>query len=155
MPHTFKPPAKHPAVAFLIRLHADIGGRILENKRQADKLAADAKAVEAVLKMFDPEFNARAISARRRVTGNPWFKRGTLFRAALDALRASQAPMTVTEIVHAMLAAKGIRDATTKQRKGIEAGVRCSLENNAGKSVDRVGEGSPKRWRLKSQDPCE
>ena len=67
MPHTFKPHAKHPAVPFLVRLHADIGGRILENKRQAEKLAADAKAVEAVLKMFDPEFNARAISARRRV----------------------------------------------------------------------------------------
>jgi hypothetical protein len=69
MPHAFKPHAKHPAVPFLVRLHADIGGRLLENKRQAEKLAADAKAVEAVLKMFDPEFNARAISARRRVTG--------------------------------------------------------------------------------------
>ena len=143
------PTPSNRAVPFLIRLHADIGGRILENKRQAEKLAADAKAVEAVIKLFDPEFNGRAISARRRVTGNPWFKRGTLFRAALDALRASQAPMTVTEIVRAMLTAKGIRDATTKQRKGIEAGVRCSLENHAGKNVERVGESVPKRWALK------
>src|SRR5580698_2899036 len=94
MPHSFKPYPKHPAVAYLIRLHADIGGRILDNKRQAERLAADAVAVEAVIKMFDPEFNARAISARRRVTGNPWFKRGTMFRAALDAMRAAQGPMT-------------------------------------------------------------
>src|ERR1700693_3659568 len=106
MPHSFKPHPKHPAVPFLIRLHADIGGRILENKRQAERLAADAKAVEAVLKMFDPEFNARAISARRRVTGNPWFRRGTLFRAALDALRAAQGPLTVGELAKAMLAGK-------------------------------------------------
>jgi len=28
---------------------------------------------EAVLKMFYPAFNVRAISARRRVTANPWF----------------------------------------------------------------------------------
>src|SRR3984893_10881635 len=98
MPHTFKPHPKHPAVPFLIRLHADIGEYILENKRQAERLAADAKAVEAVLKMFDPDFNARAISARRRVTGNPWFKRGTLFRAALDALRTAQGPLTVREL---------------------------------------------------------
>jgi hypothetical protein len=91
MPHTFKAHPKHPAVPFLIRLHADIGGRILENKRQAERLAADAKAVEAVLKMFDPDFNARAISARRRVTGNPWFKGGTLLRAALEALRTAHA----------------------------------------------------------------
>src|ERR1700675_575241 len=108
MPHTFNPHPKHPAVPFLIRLHADIGGRILENKRQAEKLAADAKAVEAVLKMFDPEFNARAISARRRVTGNPWFKRGTLFRSALEALRAAQGPLTVREVTDAVLAAKGV-----------------------------------------------
>jgi hypothetical protein len=147
MPHAFKPHAKHSAVPFLVRLHADIGGRLLENKRQAEKLAADAKAVEAVLKMFDPEFNARAISARRRVTGNPWFKRGTLFRHALDVLRTATVPMSVTEIAAAMLAAKGVKP-TTKQRKGIEAGVRCSLESNAGKSVERIGEGVPKRWKL-------
>jgi hypothetical protein len=35
MPHTFNPHPKHPAVAFLVRLHADIGGRILENKKEA------------------------------------------------------------------------------------------------------------------------
>jgi hypothetical protein len=44
MPHTFKAYPKHPAVAYLIRLHADTGGRILENKRQAERLAANAVA---------------------------------------------------------------------------------------------------------------
>jgi hypothetical protein len=39
--------------------------------------------------MFDPGFNARAIAARRRVTGNPWFERGTMFGAALDVMRAA------------------------------------------------------------------
>ena len=29
----------HPAVAYLLRLHADIGGQILENKKQAARLA--------------------------------------------------------------------------------------------------------------------
>lgn len=150
MPHAFKAHPKHPAVDYLIRLHADIGGRIQENKRQAERLADDMRHVEAVLKLFDPEFNARAISARRRVTGNPWFKRGTLFRAALEALRKATAPLTVREVTDAILAAKGVRDATAKQRTGLEAGVRSSLENHAGKTVERVGEGVPKRWRLKS-----
>jgi hypothetical protein len=65
--------------------------------------------------MFDPEFNARAISARRRVTGNPWFKRGTL-----------------------VLATKGIPDATAKQVEMLQQAVRSSLENHAGKTVERV-----------------
>jgi hypothetical protein len=78
-----------------MRLHADIGGCILENKRHAAKLAADAVAVEAVIRMFDPAFNVKAIVARRRVQGNPWFKRGTVFRTAIDVMRKATAPMTV------------------------------------------------------------
>src|ERR1700733_6432748 len=148
MPHTFTPHPKHPAIAYLIRLHADIGGRIQENRRQASRLAEDMKHVEAVLKMFDPEFNARAIAARRRVTGNPWFARGTLFRSALDVLRGATGPMTVREIAAAVLAAKGITDATAKQLAGIESAIRASWEKAAGKSMERTGDGVPKRWKL-------
>ncbi len=36
MPHAnSKPPLDHPAVAYLVRLHADIGGQILDNKKEA------------------------------------------------------------------------------------------------------------------------
>jgi len=146
----FKPHPKHPAVDFLVRLHADIGGRILANKAEAVRLADDMKHVEAVLKMFDPEFSVRGISARRRVTGNPWFKRGTLFRAALDVLRAAQGPLTVQQIADTMLIAKGVQEPTRKERSGIEAGVRSSLENHAGKTVERAGDGVPKRWKIAS-----
>lgn len=31
----------HPAVAYLVRLHADIGGRIQANKAEAERLAAE------------------------------------------------------------------------------------------------------------------
>src|SRR5712671_3142837 len=150
MPHTFNAHPDHPAVAYLARLHADLGGRIQANKAEAAKLATDMRAVEAVLKMFDPDYNVRAISARRRVTGNPWFKRGTLFRAALDVLRAAPEAMTTRQITDAILAAKGVTDPAPKQRAGLEAGVRSSLENHAGKTVERVAEGAPKRWRLLS-----
>ena len=148
MPHAFKAHPKHPAVDYLVRLHADIGGRIKANREEADRLAEDMRHVEAVLKMFDPTFNVRAISARRRVQGNPWFKRGTLFRQALDVLRSATGPLTAKEITDAVLASKGIKDATDKQRLDLQAGIRSSLENNAGKTVERVGEGVPKRWKL-------
>jgi hypothetical protein len=148
MPHAFRAHPDHPAVPYLVRLHADLGGRIKDNQAQAKRLAGDMRHVEAVLKMFDPAYNVRAIAPRRRVTGNPWFKRGTLFRHALDVLRAAPGPMTVREIADAVLAARKITDATADQRKGIEAGLRASLEDHAGKSVQRVGEGSPRRWKL-------
>jgi hypothetical protein len=56
--------------------------------------------------------------------------------------------MTVREITDAVMAAHGITDATTKQRAGLEAGLRSCLENNVGKTVQRAGEGIPKRWKI-------
>jgi hypothetical protein len=96
----------------------------------------------------EPSFNARGIAARRRVTGNPWFKRGTLFRAALEAMRAAQGAMTVREIVDAVIAAKGITGATAKQHDMLQQAVRSSLDGHDGKTVERVGEGSPMRWKI-------
>lgn len=150
MPHQFKAHPGHPAVDYLVRLHADLGGSIQQNKAEGVKLATDMLHVEAVLKMFDPEFNCRAISARRKQSTNPWFKRGTLFREALGILRTATAPMTVTQLGHAVLAANKLTEtATRKQRLGIESGIRAALETHAAKgTVQHVGEGTPKRWML-------
>jgi hypothetical protein len=98
MPHAFKASPDHPAVDYLVRLHADLGGKIWENKREAERFAEAMKHVEAVIKLFDPDFNVRRISVRRRYKGNPWFKRGTLFRHAVDALRKAKGPMTARQI---------------------------------------------------------
>jgi hypothetical protein len=148
MPHAFKATPDHPAVAYLVRLHADIGGKLLDNKKEAARLAQSMLAVEHVIKLFDPDFNARTISARRRQKTNPWFKRGTLFREALDVLRKAAGTLTVAEVTDGVLAAKGIKDATTAQRRGVEAGIRSCLEANDGKTVQRVGEGVPRRWKV-------
>ena len=148
MPHAFKATPDHPAVAYLVRLHADIGGKLLDNKKEAARLAQSMLAVEHVIKLFDPDFNARTISARRRQKTNPWFKRGTLFREALGVLRKAVGPLTVAEITTGVIAAKGIKDATADQRRGVEAGIRSCLETNAGKTVQRIGEGVPRRWTV-------
>jgi hypothetical protein len=149
MPHAFKASPDHPAVAYLVRLHADLGGQIQANKAEAERLAEAMRHVEAVIKLYDPDYSVRAISARRRVQGNPWFKRGTMFRHALDALRKGGAPMTVREVTDAVMAAQGITDATTKQRDGLEAALRSCLETNVGKTVQRAGEGVPRRWAIR------
>lgn len=62
-------------------------------------------------------------------------------------LRTATAPMTVREITEAVLKAKGIT-ADKRQWLGIEQGIRSALEDHAGKTVQRVGEGMPKRWQL-------
>jgi hypothetical protein len=73
----------------LEQLHADLGGKILDNKAEAKRLAIAMTHVEAVLKLLDPAYSVRGISVRRRKP-NPWFKRGTVFREALGVLRTAE-----------------------------------------------------------------
>src|SRR5438552_10312001 len=89
----------------LLRLHAELGGKIKDNKAEAEHLAKAMMHVEAVVKLIDPAHNLRPIAVRRRKP-NPWFRRGTIFRGALDVLRAAEKPLTAREITLRMLAAK-------------------------------------------------
>ena len=58
--------------------------------------------VEAVIKVLDPTFNLRRIALKRRQP-NPWFKRGTVYRRAVDALRTAEQPLTAREIAERVL----------------------------------------------------
>jgi hypothetical protein len=105
--------------------------------------------VEAVVKMLDPAFNVCGIAAKRRNKSNPWFKRGTLFRSAVDVLRRAGVPMTAREIAEALIAGKAV-SATRKQFVDLQAAVLTALRRRDGAMV--VGDGAPARWRLKGAD---
>jgi|SRR5258706_4571098 hypothetical protein len=134
----------------LVRLHAELGRKISENRREAATLAQAMKHVEAVIRLLDADFNIKQIAAKRRYKGNAWFRRGTMFRMALDVLRKTAAPLTAREIVAAMLRAKGVAELPHRQRRSLSSAVQSSLRNNEGKTVERVGEGVPRRWLLLS-----
>ena len=134
------------ALHTLTQLHAELAGKIETNRKSGDKLRSQMVQVEAVMKMLDPDFNAQAISAKRRNTGNPWFKRGTLYRSAVDVLRRAASPMTAREISDALLAGK-TPTATRKQEEALQAALLAALRVRNGKTV--VGDGSPARWHLK------
>ncbi|WP_322414174.1 hypothetical protein [Mesorhizobium huakuii] len=134
-----------PALYALLRLHAEIGGRIKENKVQALKLIEDMKHVEAVLHMLEPGFNARTIAPKRRNNPNPHFKRGHVIRAALGVLRAATAPMSAEEIGIALLRSKGVLEPTKAEIELMYGSVSASLKNNRDVTVH---EGRPRRWSL-------
>lgn len=148
MPRAFEPKPSNPALGQLVRLHADIGGKILENKKQAVRLATDMMHVEAVIRMFDPAYDVRRIAVKRRQSRNPWFKRGTMFRAAMDVLKAAETPLTTREIAERVLAGRGVMEPTLAQIRTTAAPFRQLLRNREGDSVRRVGEGMPARWGL-------
>jgi hypothetical protein len=131
----------------LEKLHAELGGKIADNKREAKRLTEAMKHVEAVLRMLQPGYDVRPIAVRRRKP-NPWFKRGTVFRHAIDVLRRAQRPLTAREMTEAMLAAKGISDPPAKDLRGLIASVQSCLHKRKGGTIRAVGEGMPARWVL-------
>jgi hypothetical protein len=139
---------KHkPAMYALLDLHSTLGGEILRNKDEAEKLRENMQHVEAVIKMLEPTFSLRRIAVKRRAA-NPWFKRGTLYRKALDVLRKADKPMTATELADAVLAAAGIQPDDRKAVQLLGQGIQASLRNHDGRGVQRTNEGSPARWKL-------
>jgi hypothetical protein len=134
------------AIHTLTQLHAEIAGKIETNRKSGDKLRAQMVQVEAVIKMLAPDFSVATIAAKRRNKSNPWFKRGTLYRSAVDVMRRAATPMTAREIADALIADKA-PEATRKQAIDLQAAILVALRKRNGESV--VGEGAPARWRLK------
>jgi hypothetical protein len=105
--------------------------------------------VEAVIKMLDPTYSLRRIAVKRRKP-NPWFKRGTVYRRAVDVLRTATEPLTAREIAERVLAAHNIKRPDKRALADPIGTVLASLRNHAGKGIQRANEGSPAKWRLAS-----
>src|SRR5258708_19346856 len=93
------------ALFTLSQLHSELAGKLFANLRETKRLRLAIFQVEAVMKLLSPEVNIRLIAPKRRNVGNPWFKRGTLSRAVIDALRRSAVPMTTPQISNPLCAA--------------------------------------------------
>lgn len=131
----------------LEKLHAELAGKINDNKREAKRLAEAMVHVEAVLKLLVPGYDVRPIAVRRRKL-NPWFKRGTIYRVAPDILRSAPGPLTTREITERMLTARGVTNASPKAVRDLITSVLASLRLHDGKAVRTVGEEMPARWVL-------
>ena len=137
------------ALNTLTQLHAELAGKIDGNRKAGDRLRSQMVQVEAVMKLLDPEISVRGISAKRRNTGNPWFKRGTLHRAVIDVLRRSQEAMSADEIGRVLLEGKRPIPSRT-QEANLQAAILAGLRKRDGKGIEKVGDGRPQRWRLKA-----
>lgn len=138
--------ASRQAVYTLGLLHAELAGKLLANKREAIRLRTAMMQVEAVMKMLNPAVNIRLIAPKRRNLGNPWFKRGTLFRSAVDVMRRAGRPMTARDITDALTAGK-VPEPTRKQAATLQAAILAALRKRNGGIV--VGDGAPAKWTLK------
>jgi hypothetical protein len=121
------------AIYALTQLHAELAGKLLENhRRRPAKDRHDASRGRTA--NASAGFNVAGIAAKRRNKSNPWFKRGTLFRSAVDVLRRASSPMTPREIAQAMIADKAV-PATRKQFMDLVAAINAALRKRDGVTV--------------------
>jgi hypothetical protein len=125
----------------------ELGGKLLENRQMAQELGEQMLHIEAVIKMLDPAFNLARITVKRR-KANGWFKRGTLYRKALDVLRTAEQPMTATDIARKMLEAHNVKNAGKTEAQIVAQGILRGLLSHNGKGVQNVAEGKPAKWKL-------
>ena len=142
-----KDPHARPAIATLERLHMELGGKLLENRQAAQELGEQMLHIEACIKMLDPTYNLARITVKRR-KANGWFKRGTLYRRALDVLRTAEQPLTATDIAWKMMEAADIKNASKTDAQVVAQGILRSLLSHNGNGVQNVAEGKPAKWRL-------
>jgi|SRR6185437_7622041 len=135
---------KHkPALYALARLHAELGGKMKENAKEAARLRDDMRHVEHVLKLLEPGYNTSRIAPRRKQKPRV-FKAGVLFRRTLDLLKEAARPMTAREVADILVQ----RDPQLA-RVGV-----TDLASNVNQLLKRhpaviVGDGQrPQRWRI-------
>jgi hypothetical protein len=131
----------------LEQLHAELAGKLLENKRETERLTKAMQHVEAVLKLLQPGYSLAGIVVRRR-KANPFFKRGTLLRHVLEVLRTAGRPLTPREITHLMLKARNVADATPAQVSRVAGSVLSALQGHKGKSLVAHAQTHPVRWSI-------
>jgi hypothetical protein len=136
--------ATKQAVYTLGLLHAELAGKLLQQAR-GHPVADGHDAGRSRPEDASAWLQRRQHRRKRRNKSNPWFKRGTLYRSAVDVMRRAEAPMTAREIADALLADKA-PEATRKQAIDLQAAILAALGKRDGQSV--VSEGAPARWKL-------
>lgn len=135
-----------PAIFALRRLHAELGGKIKDNAREAVRLRASMMHVEAVIKLLDPTVSVSGIAARRRYYINPPFRRSGMFPAILGILREAQKPLTAPEIGALLI---------ERHKLKLRADQVHNFSGNINQNIKRhpdaiVGDGArPQRWLIK------
>jgi len=135
------------AIHTLTQLHTELAGKIESNRKSGDKLRVQMMQVEAVIKMLRPDFPINRIAPKRRNTGNPWFRRGTLYRSALDVLRRAGKPLTAREMAMTLLDGK-TPAPTRKQELDVQAAILAAMRDHQGTGVEPVDDARPTKWKL-------
>jgi hypothetical protein len=134
----------------LMAKRADILFEIGERERDAERLRTQVVHLDAVIRLFRPDFTAEAAPIRlRRPAKSPFFRHGEMTQRIYDAFREHET-VSSAELGLAAMRDKGVdpdNDPETRKDFVRRFGLQLNNMQREGK-IERIGRGKALRWRL-------
>lgn len=129
--------AESHVITGLVAKRAELMGLIDHHRKEIERLTHDIAALDAAIKLFEPDYRIRSIKPKRYQRKNSFFKNGEAGRAVLEVLRKAENPLSTQEIAHSVMAEKGI---APEHEKPLQASLLTTLRNYQKKRlVDMTG----------------
>jgi hypothetical protein len=100
--------AEAHVVAALKDKRAELSGGIADLEKRIGQHRADLLHVDAVLRLFAPEFEPATIPSKAVRQPSGLFRPGELARMVLDVLRTAPAPLSIREITAQVMERRGL-----------------------------------------------
>jgi hypothetical protein len=135
-------------VSGLRRKRSEIAGRIVDLRRELDRLQADLFHVDAVLKIYGEEPSQIPTKGRMPVR-SAYFGRNEITRRCLEAMR-DKGTVSANDVAAQAMRDKGLDpEADRKQRTDFGKRILVSLHDlRKSGHVEKIGAGKGVRWKL-------
>lgn len=143
---------KSHVVLGLVAKYREVRGQINEIRKELDRLEEQAQALHLSIKLFDSDYDVRAVRPKRKKVANQFFPvAGECTRFVLDVLREASGPLSTSEITDLAVERKNFENP---DRQSLRACIMTTLSHQRKKEVvveagrDDIG---TIRWRLAGQ----
>jgi hypothetical protein len=141
--------AEPHVVAALKDKRAELSGGIADLEKRIGQHRADLLHVDAVLRLFAPEFEPAAIPPKAVRQPSGWFRPGELARMVLDVLRTAPAALTVREITVQIMERRELAPQDARTAELLRKLVSNALNRQAADLVERIQDGVLVSWRVR------
>ena len=117
--------AETHVISALTTKRSELAGVIAFHSKEIGRIAEEVKALDATIKLFEPEYRINSIKPKRYQRKNQFFKHGEAHKLIMDILRDAKAPISTVVIAEEAQSRKGlvIDDKALPAFKGSIGGV--------------------------------
>ena len=100
--------AETHVISALTSKRSELAGVIAFHSKEIVRIAEEVKALDATIKLFEPEYRINAIKPKRYQRKNQFFKQGEAHKLILDILRDAKTPISTPVIAEEAQRRKGL-----------------------------------------------